>query len=172
MKILIFSARTNTHTVREYVIFLASFIPGSRKNSWKARFLEENRAYFGKINVNIFHLSRIHRKENASKIFTRAVFTFVVSWERFLTHSCMSTIEARRKLHAPNGQFYHEFQVHDSLYGVCINAAKIVMPLTTEQLGLIWLRTIGRKLYPNIKKETRDRKLFFNSLGMEEQVWL
>jgi hypothetical protein len=82
----------------------------------------------------------------------------------------MSTTETRRKQYAEQGRFYHEFKVDGSIYGVCVNAALVNTPLTTEQAGEIWLRTLGRKLYPNVTRIGRDRQIFLLSLGIEKTV--
>jgi hypothetical protein len=57
--------------------------------------------------------------------------------------------------------------VEGSPYGVCVNAGNVATPPTTEDVGVVWLRTIGRKLYPNVTSQARDREKFLESLGLE-----
>jgi hypothetical protein len=82
------------------------------------------------------------------------------------------TSAQRRREYAQLGLSYHEFQVEDNLYGVCVNADNVSTPLTVADRGVIWLRTMGRKLYPKMRQEQRDRETFFTSLGIEPQVQL
>jgi hypothetical protein len=91
---------------------------------------------------------------------------------RSLSLAAISTTEQRRKRYAEQGRLYYEFRVDGSLYGVCVNATHVATPLTIEDAGVIWLRTLGRTLYPNVTRGGRDREKFFDSLGMEQTTVL
>jgi hypothetical protein len=92
------------------------------------------------------------------------------SWHYVRHNALMSeTSEQRWRKYKEQGLLYHEFKVEDKLYGVCVDD-DVQKPLTVEDVGVIWLRTIGRHLYPRIRQETRDRKIFFDSLGIPQQV--